>query len=1040
MQHPPICNAGSSRHSASIRLSLTLSLTLSLSLCLSLAATAHSASAACTGDCDGGGDVTVDEILKAVNIALEVRPVTDCSAADENADGTVTVDELISAVSHDLNGCPPGAIFPANYRDTYKEVRDCRFSIEHDGVNIRVLTNPESEAAYLNNNNPMPVGSIVIKEEFGGGNCNDANLLRWRVMKKEAPGFDSEDGDWRWQWLNRDGTIIFNDKATCIGCHDRPACLARDRMCTVGGADNKIDLPIRNMPAALLSIAGTSATDVYTVGADPDGDSFGPYVLHYDGTRWTRLNTGATGGLWWISVTPINSAFYMAGDNGLVLRFDLDTHKFSRLDVPAPTQTLFGIWGDAANNLYACGGDVADEDFGGALWHYDGSMWSSIDLSAVLPGGVPTLYKVWGRSANDVWVVGREGAVLHFDGTSWSKINSNSVRPLFTVHGNADRVVATGGFADGVILEYNGTSFTDATPLGTPQMNGVFMAPDGSGVTVGIAGAFARRTNLGWELPDTGLSTARDFHGSWIDPEGGVWAVGGDLSVALTSGIVGYAGQRTISGEVVPLSLCPAPPANPSSTGSVSYARDIVPILADRGCLSPACHGGVFPSSGYDLRAYQGIFGPGVLARSRQLCEVTPGNPDTSFLIEKLGAMPRVGGSMPPAPRPLLPSEEIDLLRTWILEGAVDDRNATPTPTPTATRPPVMTPTPSVATTPLACGTPGNICTVAGTGQALFNGDGKPATQTSLYYPLGVTFESAGTALLVDWNNLRIRRLQSDGTVITIMGKSYEDSPVDGALASDTALHHASDVVFDTLGQMYVAGDHAPVVFRVGLDNRVFIVAGNGDVGNSGDGGPARQATLSTPFGLAAIGDDIYVTDIDAHVVRRIATDGTISTVAGNGTLGHGGDGPAATAIALGGPAGIDSDAAGNLYFAETKNHRVRRLNRDGSIVTVAGSGTRGFDGDNGPATDAKLNGPYDVRIGPDGLLYIADTGNSVIRRVRADGVIETIAGTGVSGFGGDSGSATAAQFDRPSGIAFAPDGALWIADTFNNRVRRLAR
>ena len=166
---------------------------------------------------------------------------------------------------------------------------------------------------------------------------------------------------------------------------------------------------------------------------------------------------------------------------------------------------------------------------------------------------------------------------------------------------------------------------------------------------------------------------------------------------------------------------------------------------------------------------------------------------------------------------------QINLVRTWILEGAYDDSPATPTatarqsglsvgtPTRTPTPRPTATASTARASTPNpACAQPGIICTVAGTGLQVFNGDGKPALQTALYFPLGVIFDGQGRPLIIDWNNLRIRRIDSDGTVETIMGKDYEGTPVDGALATDTPLHHASDIAFDTEGNLYVAGDHVP--------------------------------------------------------------------------------------------------------------------------------------------------------------------------------------------------------------------------------------
>ena len=488
------------------------------------------AAAACTGDCDGDGAVTVNEILVGVNIALDSAAVSSCPDFDNNQDGSVTIDELLAAVNNALGACPPAPtptptvtpvpstatptpstaatasftvtasatatvvvapIFPANYRATYTVVRDCRFSGEHGLVYIRVLANSLAAQPYLNNANPLPVGSTVVKEEFSSADCSLNSLVRWRAMRKEAPGFDPVDGDWHWQWVETDRSVTFNDKSTCISCHVRPACLARDHMCTLGQAPRgTLQQILDRQPAALLSISGTSASDVYAVGADP-GDGFGPYVLHYNGAYWQRLTSAPSGDLWWISVPPIDGAFYMAGAGGLVLRYNPLTNVFTQLNPPG-TETLFGIWGTSAGDIWAVGGNPTDESGGGVAWHFDGLLWSAADLSALFPSGVPTLYKVWGRSPTDVYAVGRNGTILHYNGSTWAQLASNTTDTLFTVHGNATLVAAMGGLSNGVILEPGGQS-ADQAPPGSPQLNGVFVPPDGLAVAVGIAGSLALR-------------------------------------------------------------------------------------------------------------------------------------------------------------------------------------------------------------------------------------------------------------------------------------------------------------------------------------------------------------------------------------------------------------------------------------------------------------------------------------------------------------------------------------------------------------------
>lgn len=373
---------------------------------------------------------------------------------------------------------------------------------------------------------------------------------------------------------------------------------------------------------------------------------------------------------------------------------------------------------------------------------------------------------------------------------------------------------------------------------------------------------------------------------------------------------------------------------------------------------------------------------------------------------------------------------------------ATASRTATATPIPTSTPIPTATssPTPPPTAAP-DCLTPGTICTVAGTGNAQFDGDGRPALETSFYFPIDVLFDRAGRLLIMDWNNLRLRRVNEDGTISTVMGTDIEDFPVEGALAVESPLHHASNIEYDVAGNLYVAGDHVPVVFRVGTDDRVYTVAGTTEYGYAGDGGPALAAVLSTPFGVLpdALGG-FYIADVDAHVVRYVDAAGIIRTVAGTGVRGYAGDGGPGTAAQLAGPSRLQLGPDGHLYFCETRNHVVRRLRSDGTIETVAGTGTRGYAGDGGPATAAPLDTPYDVLFTPAGDLLLADTGNNVIRRIDAAGIITTVIGTGAPDFAGDGGPAASAALRRPSALLLDDDGSLWIADTSNHRVRRVYR
>ena len=235
------------------------------------------------------------------------------------------------------------------------------------------------------------------------------------------------------------------------------------------------------------------------------------------------------------------------------------------------------------------------------------------------------------------------------------------------------------------------------------------------------------------------------------------------------------------------------------------------------------------------------------------------------------------------------------------------------------------------------CEEAGVICTVAGTGLRQFDGDGRQALVTSFYNPLDVEFDVSGRPLILDWNNLRIRRINDDGTIETIIGQDFEGIAVDGMLAVDTPLHHASDMELDTAGNLYIASNHVSNVIRIEPDSRVFVVAGTEEYGYSGDGGPALEAVLSAPFGVLPTGDGgFYVSDTEAHVVRHVDASGTITTVAGNGTRGYSGDDGPGFEAQLDSPSRIRSDAAGRLYICDTRNHSIRRIESDGIIVTVA--------------------------------------------------------------------------------------------------------
>jgi sugar lactone lactonase YvrE len=261
----------------------------------------------------------------------------------------------------------------------------------------------------------------------------------------------------------------------------------------------------------------------------------------------------------------------------------------------------------------------------------------------------------------------------------------------------------------------------------------------------------------------------------------------------------------------------------------------------------------------------------------------------------------------------------------------------------------------------------GFISTVAGTGVAGYNGDGDSAEDARLYYPTGVAVNSAGTIFIADSYNRRVRSIEKDGVIRT--------------------------------------------------------VAGNGTAGSGGTG----QATSAPMYPTEVVADDsgnLYVIDLDSQRVRLIKSDGVIVTVAGNGTAGYSGDGGQATGAQLymQEASGVAVDDDGNLYIGDRYNHRVRMVKKDGTIKTLAGTGTAGFSGDGGRAATAQVSHPCGVAVDGDGNVYFADHANHRIRMVTRSGNIKTVAGTGSGGYSGD-GQATSVQLNYPTGIAVDAKG-----------------
>jgi sugar lactone lactonase YvrE len=309
--------------------------------------------------------------------------------------------------------------------------------------------------------------------------------------------------------------------------------------------------------------------------------------------------------------------------------------------------------------------------------------------------------------------------------------------------------------------------------------------------------------------------------------------------------------------------------------------------------------------------------------------------------------------------------------------------------------------------------------------------------------PGGISVCAANADLYItDVDNLRIRRVNAATTIIsTIAGNSTGGYSGDGGSAIGAGLMWPMGIGLDSAGNLYIADTYNHRIRKVNSSTGIITtVVGNGTASYSGDGNLAAIATLRYPTAIALdSAGNLYIADSDNHRIRKVnRSTGIITTVAGNGIAGYSGDGDIATGASLSSPTGIVIDRAGNLLIADRGNNRIRKVNiATGIIVTVAGNGTAGFNGDGGMATAAKLNMPQSVAVDSADNLFIAD--NNRIRKVNAaTSIIATVAGTGAIGYSGDGGAATSASLMGPAGIAVDNSGNFYLGDTYNFRVRKV--
>jgi RHS repeat-associated protein len=343
-------------------------------------------------------------------------------------------------------------------------------------------------------------------------------------------------------------------------------------------------------------------------------------------------------------------------------------------------------------------------------------------------------------------------------------------------------------------------------------------------------------------------------------------------------------------------------------------------------------------------------------------------------------------------------------------------------------------------------------------------------TITSLFYePSGVTADAEGNFYIAD--SRCIQKMDNDGNLSTVAGDGSYGFDGDGGPAIDAMFRNPTDVAVDSMGNLYIADKGNHRIRKVDTAGIITTIAGGGTAeseeniensvpriaivvpdpddpspddpppedpwGFSGDDGPATQAKLYCPTDVAVDSwGNLYIADSKNYRIRKVDADGIITTVVGNGTAGYSGDGGPAIDAQIGHPGDIAVDSEGNLYIMDTDNYRVRKVNLTGIITTVAGNGTAGYSGDEGPATEARIGYSEGITVDSEGNMYIADMNNHTIRGVDKNGIITTVAGTGRQGYSGDGGAATRARLSNPHDLVMSPAGDLFIAN--DHRIRKV--
>lgn len=325
----------------------------------------------------------------------------------------------------------------------------------------------------------------------------------------------------------------------------------------------------------------------------------------------------------------------------------------------------------------------------------------------------------------------------------------------------------------------------------------------------------------------------------------------------------------------------------------------------------------------------------------------------------------------------------------------------------------------------------GNMSTVAGNGVMNYGGDNGSALKAQMNTPQGAAVDAAGNLYVADTNNHEVRKIDTKGNITALIGNGTAGS---GA----NQLNGPQAVAVDAAGNVYIADTQNARIVKVTPGGSASTVAGNGSPGYGGDNGSATSAQIYTPTSVAVDAKgNLYIADYQNHRIRMVTPGGTISTVAGTGNQGYAGDGGPATSALLNYPASVAVDSGGNLYIADWGNYVIRKVLPSGTIVTIAGNHTPGFSGDGGLALQAQMSNPTNLAVDSAWNVYFTDS-SARIREVFNSGFISTIAGNGTPGYSGDGGAATAAQLNTPAGLALDAGGNIYVADSNNNAVRKL--